>query len=141
MVVQNRRIYTLDLMAAGEAAPHTARMRASEAGSVRRNADNELYDRGSDLVLAATAIRDAAAHSDAARAAPALLGCIEAAMRELGTASAALQQTILDACAANADDPRIARMRRGFTNLYSALDDTEAAAAAARALVARALAD
>ena len=128
-------------MAAGEAAPHTARMRASEAGSVRRDADNELYDRGSDLVLAAAAIRDAATPVDAARAAPALLGCVEAAMRELGMASAALQQMILEVCAAPADDPRIARMRRGFTNLDSALDDAEAAAAAARALVARALAD
>jgi hypothetical protein len=31
-------------------------------------------------------------------------------------------------------------MERGFTNLYSALDDAEGAAAAARGLVARSLA-
>ena len=127
-------------MAAGHAEPHTAPMRASETDAVPRDADNELYDRGSDLVLAATAIRTAAVPPEAARAAPALLGCIEAAMRELSVASAALEQTVLDAGTAPATDPRSARMRRGLTNLSSALDDAEAAAAAARALAARALA-
>jgi hypothetical protein len=136
----NRRIYTLDLMAAGRAAAHTARMRASEAGQARRDPDNELYDRGSDLVLAATAIRDAVGLLDATRAAPALLGCVEAAMRELVMASAALEQTILGVCAAPAEDARVARMRRGLTNLSSALGDAEAAAAAARPPAARALA-
>jgi hypothetical protein len=129
----------LDLMAAGAGAAHTASMRASQADSRRRDAGNELYDRGCDLVLAATAIRGAAAPLEAAGAAPALLGCVEAALRELGEASAVLQRTLLDVRDAPAEDPRIARMRLGFTNLHSALDDAEAAAAAARALAARAL--
>jgi hypothetical protein len=138
--VADRRVYTLDLMVVGHGEPHTAPMRASETDSVPRDADNELYDRGCDLVLAATAIRAAAVPPEAAPAAPALLGCIEAAMRELSVASAALQQTVLDVGAAPATDPRIARTQRGLANLDSALADAEAAAASARALVARALA-
>src|SRR5690349_12205582 len=124
-------------MAVGRGEPHTVPMRASEIDLLPRDADNELYDRGCDLVLAATAIRTAAVPPEAARAAPALLGCIEAAMRELCVASAALEQTVLDVGAAPATDARSVRMRRGLANLSSALDDAEAAAAAARALVAR----
>ena len=48
-----------------------------------RAADNELYDRGCDLVEAATAIRRVSGAADAARAVPAVLGCIESALHEL----------------------------------------------------------
>jgi hypothetical protein len=144
--VPPRPSYTLALMAARKVRPHTRLMPVLGSRS-RRDADNDLYDRGCDLVEATTAIRHATGHLDAARAAPALLGCLEAAMRELGAASATLEQTVVDSLGARAslaDDPRTrqrtARMERGFTNLYSALADAEAAAAAARALVARSLA-
>ena len=141
-------IYILGLMAAVPDSSHTQAMHVSGVESrSRRDAGNELYDSGCDLVEAATAIRRAAAHPDAARAVPALLGCLEVAMHELAVASATLEQVLagsLEAPASFAAEPRMhrraARMERGFTNLYSALDDAEGAAAAARALVARSLA-
>jgi hypothetical protein len=58
--------------------------------SSKRPADHELYDRGCDLVEAATAIRRLAADPRAERAVPALLGCVEAAMHELGCAAVSL---------------------------------------------------
>ena len=58
-----------------------------------RSPDNELYDRGCDLVEAATAIRHVASAPEATRAVPAVLGCVEAAMRELLWAVAALEAT------------------------------------------------
>src|SRR3712207_4227642 len=61
--------------------------------AISRDADNELYDRGCDLVEAASAIRRAADSHEAGRAVPAVLGCIEAALQELVMASAALEQT------------------------------------------------
>ena len=146
--VPAKPIYILGLMAAVPGSSHTQAMPVSGVESrSRRDADNELYDSGCDLVEAATAIRRAAAHPEAARAVPALLGCLEVAMHELAVASATLEQVLagsLEAPASLAVEPRMhrraARMERGFTNLYSALDDAEGAAAAARALVARALA-
>jgi hypothetical protein len=115
--------------------------------SVRRHADDRLYDRGRDLVEAATAIRRIAGSPDAVRAVPALLGCVEAALRELNTACATLGVAVAGPVGAGRPldaDPsasrRIDRVHRGFTNLYSALEDAEAASAAARTLVARTLA-
>ena len=58
-----------------------------------RAPDNELYDRGCDLVEAAMAIRRVADAPEAVRAVPAVLGCIEAALRELLWAAAALEET------------------------------------------------
>jgi hypothetical protein len=141
-------ICTLGLMARGTRRPHTRAMRSPVLhSSSLRDAGSELYDRGRDLVHAATAIRRVADNPGAARAAPALLGFVEAALRELGTACATLEQTTAGPVEAGkpvGSDPRlrrrIDRMRGGFTNLYSALDDAEAASAAARALVARTLA-
>jgi hypothetical protein len=146
--VAAKPIYILGLMAAVPGSSHNQAMHVSGVESrSRRDADNELYDSGCDLVEAATAIRHAAAHPEAARAVPALLGCLEAAMHELAVASTTLEQMLagsLDAPASPAVEPRLhrraARMERGFTNLYSAFDDAEGAAAAARALVARSLA-
>ena len=110
-----------------------------------RAADNELFDHGCDLVAAASAIRRAAGAPEAARAVPAVLGCIESALQELMWATAALEQTSADLIERNARDepsPRIApiahRMHRGFANLQQALSDGERASAAARSLAGRA---
>jgi hypothetical protein len=112
----------------------------TEADAVRA-ADNELYDRGCDLVEAAATIRRAAGASEAARAIPALLGCFEAALHELADAAAALEETTERSVAGpRRDDAAMReRMHRGFTNLSVALADAEAAAAAARPLAGRLL--
>ena len=112
-----------------------------------RSADNELYDRGCDLVAAATAIRQVAGSPHAARAVPAVLGCIEAALHELAEAAAGLERTTDDAssvlahgCRSHRNGPRSERMHRGYANLRHALEDAERAAAAARPLASRVLA-
>lgn len=104
-----------------------------------RDADNELYDSGCDLVAAAAAIRRAAGFPDAVRAVPAVLGCIESTLQELLWAAAALEQTSSEAL--RGTSPKVERMHRGFASLQQALGDGERAAAAARALTARAFAD
>jgi len=111
-----------------------------------RAADNELFDQGCDLVAAASAIRRAAGAPEAARAVPAVLGCIESALRELMWATAALEQTSEDLVEQVAHDapsarlvPIAERMHRGFANLQQALSDGERASAAARSLAGRAL--
>src|SRR4051812_23440194 len=63
--------------------------------SSERSADNELYDRGCDLVVAAMAIRQAARSPHAARAVPAVLGCVEAALHELAEAIIQLEASNL----------------------------------------------
>ena len=110
-----------------------------------RAADNELFDQGCDLVAAASAIRRAAGAPEAARAVPAVLGCIESALQELMWATAALEQTSADLVEQNARDdtsariaPIAERMHRGFANLQQALSDGERASAAARSLAGRA---
>ena len=70
---------------------------SNHAPSVRA-ADNELYDRGCDLVEAAAAIRRVSGAADAARAVPAVLGCIESALHELLWASAELEGTTTAVC-------------------------------------------
>jgi hypothetical protein len=117
-------------------------MRATTlARPVSREPDNELYDRGCDLVEAATAIRRAAGSPAAGRAVPAVLGCMEAALQELLWASAALEQTTVDlTTSATPRRQQVAqRMRRGYGNLQAALSDARGAAAAARSLAGRAL--
>jgi hypothetical protein len=110
-----------------------------------REPDNELFDRGCDLVEAATAIRRAAGSREAGRAVPAVLGCIESALQQLLWASAALEQTTTDLTApgthcANPRTKLVAhRMQRGYRNLQHALSDAQVAAAAARSLAGRAL--
>ena len=113
-----------------------------------RPADNELYDRGCDLVEAAAAIRQLAGEPRAARAVPAVLGCLEAAVHELSGACEAMEVTTERAVQARqrtgaepAFDAVAARMRRGFSNLERALFDAEGAAIAARSLAARSLGD
>jgi hypothetical protein len=80
-------------------------------------------------------------------AAPAAIGCIEAAMRDLAAAAAALNHAT--ATTATADSTRAEvrathrreRMHRGLANLEIALRDTADVAAAARALAARGLSE
>jgi hypothetical protein len=123
-------------------------MRAPPATKpTRRDADNELYDHGCDLVATASAIRRAAGVPEAARAVSAVLGCMESALQELMWAAAALEQTSVDHLEQNAGEHPSARtsaiaerMQRGFANLQQALSDGERAAAAARSLAGRALA-
>ena len=103
----------------------------------KRPADNELYDRGCDLVEAATAIRRLASDPEAARAVPALLGCIEAALHELGCAAASFNEANAHAMPT---EEMADRMHRGFMNLGLALADAELASTAARGLAGRSLA-
>ena len=132
----------------------SAAMRVDEAPSMRispasdslaRAPDNELYDRGADLVEAAMAIRRVAGSTEASRAVPAVLGCIESALQELVLASAALEQTTAEVasstpgCLHRRTDRVVERMHRGYASLREALFDAHAAAAAARSLTSRAL--
>jgi hypothetical protein len=103
----------------------------------KRPADNELYDRGCDLVEAAMAIRRLADDPGGARALPALLGCIEAALHELGCAAASMDEASGHAMPT---DAMADRMHRGFMNLGLALADAEVASTAARGLAGRSLA-
>jgi hypothetical protein len=109
------------------------RMRGSHAG--KRPADNELYDRGCDLVVAAMAIRRLAEDRGVQRAVPALLGCIESALHELGCAAGNLDERCGDG---PVPQEIVERMHRGFMNLGLALADAELASAAARGLAERA---
>lgn len=108
---------------------------------IARAPDNELYDRGADLVEAAMAIRLVAGSPEASRAAPAVLGCIESALEELEAATAALEEAMAEVTSITpgCPDRRIERMHRGYVNLQEALFDAHAAAAAARSLTSRAL--
>ena len=111
-----------------------------------RDAVNELYDRGCDLVEAATAMRRAAAAADAARAAPAVLGCFETALYEMVATAAALERATHHAVSERGIDTdaewheRHARMRSGFSHLHRGLRDARDLAAAARTRTSRALA-
>jgi hypothetical protein len=115
----------------------------SDRMPVSRAADNELYDRGCDLVEAAAAIRRLSGAADAARAVPAVLGCIESALHELLWATGALEETTTRSVAGQCADPRMQprseRMQQGYANLQAALADAERASAAARSLAGRAL--
>ena len=104
-----------------------------------RGPDNELYDRGADLVEAAMAIRRVAGSPEASRAVPAVLGCIDSALQELALASAALEQAMEEDDSAARTDRVVERMHRGYANLHAALSDAHTAAAAARSLTSRAL--
>jgi hypothetical protein len=104
--------------------------------ATKRPADNELYDRGCDLVEAATAIRRLAEVPESERAVPALLGCIEAALHELGCAAASVDEASAHAMPTGA---LADRMHRGYMNLGLALADAELASTAARGLAGRSL--
>jgi hypothetical protein len=83
---------------------------------------------------------------EAVRAVPAVLGCIEAALRELLWAAAALEETsarTVEQRSGRTDSSanrRSERMQLGYANLQTALADAERASAAASSLAGRALA-
>jgi hypothetical protein len=108
----------------------------SSSSASHRDAVNELYDRGCDLVEAAVAIREAAGDAGGARAIPAVLGCVEAALDALSQATVGLQASM----GAALDGTPGRRAERGLVHLETALSDAHVAAAAARALAARSLA-
>jgi hypothetical protein len=130
-------------MANGTRPVQPARMpRLADRFASRREADNELYDFGCDLVEAAADIARSAADPDAARAVPAVLGCIEAALQELSGACAALQRANAESTERPSDARALAvvdRLERGYANLSVALRDARDASRAARSLAARRL--
>jgi hypothetical protein len=105
----------------------------SHRPSPRRAPENELYDHACELVDAAAAIRRAAADPASADAVPALLGCLEAALRDLVLLADELEQT-----AAGHADRYHGRAGQGYRNLRVALDDAAGTAHIAQALAARA---
>lgn len=136
----------LDRMSAAVRVNESLGMRVSPATDLPGRApDNELFDRGADLVEAAMAIRRVAGSPEASRAVPAVLGCIESALQELAMATAALEKataavaSTTPACADRRTDGVLERMHRGHANLQEALFDAHTAAAAARSLTSRAL--
>jgi hypothetical protein len=106
----------------------------------RRAPENDLFDRGCDLVEAASAIRRLAADPESARAIPAVLGCIETSLHELAAAAAELESA---EPVASTSEPWLGaadkRRRRGLANLRMALADAATASQAARGLTARVL--
>jgi hypothetical protein len=114
----------------------------------RRDPVNDLYDHGCDLVEAAGALRRGAEQPGVARAAPAVAGCIETALRDLAEAAEELERLCLPGPGDQHAPParsrrarRRERMRHGFVNLEVALRDAADAAAAARSLASRAVTD
>ena len=83
------------------------------------------------------AIRRLADDPGAGRALPALLGCIETALNELGCAAASMDEISSHSMPTEA---MADRMHRGFMNLGLALADAELASTAARGLAGRSLA-
>jgi hypothetical protein len=122
-------------------------MRSPPTPTPSRIPYDDIYDSACDLVEATARMRRAAATLEDAQLAPALLGCIEAALRDLLWTAAAFEQTsvrLTTEYRRGQADPRtrvlVERMQRGWANLQQTLADAERAAAAARPLVARALA-
>jgi hypothetical protein len=131
-------IYSLDRIVQPPRRMHDPAMPLTPVDhAFKRPPDNELYDRGCELVEAAMAIRRLADDAGAVRALPALLGCIEAALHELGCAAASMDEIGDQAMPTKA---MAERMHRGFTNLGLALADAELASTAARGLAGRSLA-
>jgi hypothetical protein len=89
------------------------------------------YDHGCGLVEGATGLRRVATGTAVQDAVPAVLGCIESALRELSTAAAGL------AHAAPAGDAGRRELTDGLTTLEVALNDAAEVATVARALAAR----
>jgi hypothetical protein len=108
---------------------------------------DDIYDPACDLVEATSRMRRVAAAPENGQIAPALLGCIETALQDLAWTTAALEHASVGLATEHRrgwSDRRsregLERMQRGYANLQDALVDAERAAAAARPLVARALA-
>ncbi len=99
--------------------------------------DIELYDHACELVEATTAIRRAVAEPDSTDAVPALLVCVEAALRDLAFVADGLERAT-DANGATMTGKHRARAAHGHHNLHVALQDAAIAARVAQALAARA---
>ncbi len=116
------------------------------SGPRSRDAINEIYDRGCDLVEAAMAIRRAASAFDVTPAVPALLGCIECALDELADASVRLRDMSFEGRSDGVAGSEVVRGSAGsddadaraLASLEHALRDAREAADAARAFAARA---
>jgi hypothetical protein len=99
-----------------------------------RIADNELYDRACDLLLAAEGIRRAAAEPSAAAATAATLGCVEASLEALTHGTAAMRRAAdreLSRCeAASSDAAPVSRedVHVAFSELVRALENSRHAA-------------
>lgn len=96
-------------------------------------AENMLYEAGCELVEAAGGIARVAAEPGAARAVPALLGCLETALDELERAC----RTLHDRSRCTASDPTAHDpLGRAYANLAVALQDATDASRTARSLAA-----
>lgn len=116
---------------------------STREASPARDAVNDLYDHGCDLVEAAAALHSGSDAPGAGRAVPAVTSCLEGALRELALTVAGLERAALAEDEQHLLSSRRRRTRRhqGFVNLEVALHDAADAAAAARALSARTLSD
>ena len=133
-------------MAHAAVAKHAlARASSGRFAVVLPSPDDELYQCACDLVKAAVAIRQLAGGPGAARAVPALLRRLEAALHELGGACAGLAATIerakrrLLTRTKPTPDAGVAPMRRHLNSRELASFEAESAAMAARFLAARSL--
>ena len=125
-----KRLYTVDRMANTLVAKHPLGQRL---GTVPPGLPaTSCYDRGCDLVEAAAAIRQLAGDPPAARAVPAVLGCLDTVLHELSGACAVMEETMERATQARqrtGSKPAVAaRMRRVVDNLERALFDAEGTA-------------
>jgi hypothetical protein len=120
-------------MESGARATRLPRTRRFDAA--KREADNEIFDRSCDLLEAARAIRHLSTDARATAAVPAVLGCIEASLRDLAEGIGELRRTLPTPGVEQGEAAE--RARRGLTNLRGALDDAAMASEAARALSAR----
>jgi hypothetical protein len=89
---------------------------------MRTSPDLEVYDRACDLIEAAAGLRRAAAALESGEVTPAVLGCVEAALRDLRCATTLLE--------------RASARHRGYADLRGALASAAHAASEARALTA-----
>jgi hypothetical protein len=105
--------------------------------AARRAPDIELYDHACELVEATAAIRRAVAEPDSTDAVPALLGCVETALRDLAFVADGLDRAT-DANGATMTGEHRARAAHGHRDLHVALKDAAIAARVAQALAARA---
>jgi hypothetical protein len=102
-----------------------------------RQADNELYDRACDLLLAAQELRTATAQPDAALALAASVGCLEETLAAMADSAAQLDALSWAEQLRDSDEPRAGT--RPLDDLAQALHASRRLCASARnALVLRA---
>ena len=127
------------LREASDAAAMAANGSSTPQGAVfERAAENELYDRACDVLLAAQDLRRAASHDGTSVAIAASLGCVEETLSELGEAmgelgAAAVRDLDSDAGEGSAQAARL------FGELRGALISSGSACGTAREAVGPAL--